>query len=125
MEYRLTESQPSGRARSHATHRDSSLTLLREPDLAPCSWRLCQKRTQRVEHLAKVFVVPGYFTFQRIEALRDLGVSACLLPQADERPDHEDAHLDRTRAVQDGGCHDGTVLRQDPWRVPPPATPLL
>src|SRR5258708_16795055 len=85
-------------------------SLRRERDLATRSGRARQEGTKRAEHLTKVLVVSGYHALERVETLGDLRVTERILTKTYEGADHENAHLDRARAVQHRGSHQGTML---------------
>jgi hypothetical protein len=64
-----------------------------------------------------------YPPFEDVEALRDLGVAARVRAQADERADHENAHLDSTRAAQHRRSHQRTVFGESPGQLPSATVP--
>src|SRR4051794_18603717 len=100
-----------------------ALSRLREADFSCVSRWGRQQPAQRVEHFAKVVIVIRYPPFDDVKTLRYLSVAARVRAQADERADHENAHLDSTWAVQNGRSHKGAVLCVHPGQLPSATVP--
>ena len=61
--------------------------------------------------------MPGDAPLDQLELPCEIGMRARVGAKPDERPNHEDAHLHRPRAVEDRRGENGTVLGESPGSV--------
>ena len=92
-------------------------SVLRQPK--PDSWRGWGRHelAEGVEDDAELTVVP---VFQLVEPAGQFQVGKGHFPQADKRPHHLNAGLHDSGGVQYVCGHDGAVLGEDEWELPPP-----